>query len=145
MHLVHLCQAFLFLQNRRLFPCFPPSTIYCLYDAFIASKLCTTKMGFQLWEQIKVRRSHIRRIWGMRKDFKSTFSPSSHGNLWRVGRGIVMQKQKADISFPYVCWMFLDILSCEKNGFLILCDDSNNSIIFSLYRILKLWVPICPV
>ena len=33
----------------------------------------------------------------------------------------------------------------RKMVFLILCDDSNNSIIFSLYRILKLRVPICPV
>ena len=38
-------------------------------------------MGFQFWEQIEVRRSHIRRIWGMRKYFKSTFSRSSHNNL----------------------------------------------------------------
>ena len=50
----------------------PRVLVYCLYDAFIASILCTTKMGFQFWEQIEVRRSHIRRIWGMRKYFKST-------------------------------------------------------------------------
>ena len=58
----------------------PQVLVYCLYDAFIASILCTTKMGFQFWEQIKVR-SHIRRIWGMGKDFKSTFSRNRHGNL----------------------------------------------------------------
>ena len=27
--------------------------VYCLYDAFIASILCTRKMGYQFWEQIE--------------------------------------------------------------------------------------------
>ena len=44
--------------------------VCCLYDALIASILWTTKMGFQFWEQKEVRKSHIRRIWGMRKDFQ---------------------------------------------------------------------------
>ena len=60
--------------------------VHCCYDAFIASKLCSTKVGFQFWEQIEVRRGHIRRIWGMRKDFESAFSRSSHGNLRRVSK-----------------------------------------------------------
>ena len=64
----------------------PQVLVYCLYGAFIASILCSTKMGFQFWEQIEVRRSHIGRIRGMRKDFRSTFSHSSHGNLWRKSR-----------------------------------------------------------
>ena len=95
-------RAFLSLQNRRPFPG-PPST--CLYDAFIASILCTTKMGFQFWERIQVRRSHIMRIWGMRKGFKSTFSCSSYGNLWRLGRGIVLQEQntRGQFSSPLSC------------------------------------------
>ena len=37
--------------------------VYCLYDAFIASILCTTNMDFIFWEQKKVRGSHNRRIW----------------------------------------------------------------------------------
>ena len=73
---------------------------YCLYDAFIASILCTMKKKFQFWEQIEVGRSHFRRIWRIRKDFKSTFSRSSHGNLWRVGRGVVMQVQSTASQFP---------------------------------------------
>ena len=55
--------------------------VHYLYDAFIASKLCSTKVGFQFWKQREVRRGHIRRIWGVRKDFESAFSHSSHGNL----------------------------------------------------------------
>ena len=35
----------------------PQVLVYCLYDAFIASILCTTKLGFQFWKQIEVRRS----------------------------------------------------------------------------------------
>ena len=54
----------------------PQVLIYWLYDAFIASIL-----GLQFWEPIEVRRSHVMGIWGMRKDFNSTFSRSSHGNL----------------------------------------------------------------
>ena len=34
----------------------PQVLVYCLNDAFIASILCTTKMGFQFWEHIEVRR-----------------------------------------------------------------------------------------
>ena len=49
--------------------------------------------GFQFLERKEVRRSHIRRIWEMRKDFISSFSRSSHGNLWCVGRSIVLQEQ----------------------------------------------------
>ena len=60
----------------------PQGLVYFLYYAFIASILCTKKMEFQFWEQIKARRSHIGRKWGMRMDFKSTFSHSSHCNLW---------------------------------------------------------------
>ena len=44
----------------------PQVLIYCLFDTLIVSIQCTTKMGFQFWEQIEVRRSHIKRIWGMR-------------------------------------------------------------------------------
>ena len=39
--------------------------VHCRYDAFIASKLCSTKIGFQFWEQIEVRRGHIRRLFGV--------------------------------------------------------------------------------
>ena len=83
----------------------PQVLFSCLYDTFIASILCTTKMGFQFWEQIEVKRSHIRRIWWMRKDLKSTFSRSSHGNLWRVGRGVVLQEQNTASRFssPLSC------------------------------------------
>ena len=42
----------------------PQVLVYCLYDVFIAFILCTTKMGFLILEQIEVRRSHIKRIWG---------------------------------------------------------------------------------
>ena len=43
----------------------PLILVYCLYDPCVASILCTTKMGFQFSEQIEVRRSHIRRVWGL--------------------------------------------------------------------------------
>ena len=42
----------------------PQVLVYCLYDAFIAFILCTTKMGFLILEQIEVRRSLNKRIWG---------------------------------------------------------------------------------
>ena len=72
--------------------------VHCCYDAF-ASKLCSTKVGFQFWEQIEVRRGHIRRIWGMRKDLESAFSRSSHGNLRRVSMHIVLQEQNSSGQF----------------------------------------------
>ena len=59
----------------------PKVLVHCLCDTFNASKLCSTKVGFQFWEQIEVRRGHIRRIWWVRNDFKSAFSRSSHSNL----------------------------------------------------------------
>ena len=34
----------------------PQVLIYCIYDTFIASEIPTTKVSFQLWEQIEVRR-----------------------------------------------------------------------------------------
>ena len=52
--------AFLSLQKRRPFPG-PPSTRLLPLWSLIASILCSTKMGFQFWEQIEVKRSHIRR------------------------------------------------------------------------------------
>ena len=45
MHLAHHCSSFLIPSNRRPFPG-PQLLVYNLYDAFIASILCTTKMGF---------------------------------------------------------------------------------------------------
>ena len=66
---------------------------YCLYDDLIDFILLTTKMGFQFWGLIEVRRSHIRRIRDMRKDFNFTFSRSSNSYLWRLGRGVVLQEQ----------------------------------------------------
>ena len=88
----------------------PQILVYCLYDAFIASILCTTNLGFQFWEQIIGRRSHITRIWGVRKDFKSTFSRSSHGNLWHVGSGVILQEQSTT-SFPH---LFLAVFWCSR-------------------------------
>ena len=67
MHLAHLCQSFLIPSKYMAFSWFPKYFVYCLYDAFIASILCTTKMGFQFWEQIEVRRSHVRIMWGMER------------------------------------------------------------------------------
>ena len=62
-------------------------------------------MRFQFWEQIEVTRSSIRKLWVMRNDFKSTFSRSSHGNLWRVDRGVVLQEQNtaSQFSSPLSC------------------------------------------
>ena len=79
--------------------------VYCLYDALIASILWTTKMGFQFWEQKEVRKSHIRRIWGWGRILRSTFSRSSHDNLWRVGRGVVLQEKTTSnqVSSPLSC------------------------------------------
>ena len=34
----------------------PQVLIYCIYDTFFASEIPTTKVSFQLWEQIEVRR-----------------------------------------------------------------------------------------
>ena len=48
----------------------PKVFVHCFYDAFIASKLCSTKVGFQFWEQIEVRRAHIRRIWGVEEGLR---------------------------------------------------------------------------
>ena len=78
---------------------FPQVLVYYLYDAFIASILCTKKMGFQFWVQIEVRR-HIGRTWGMRKDFKYTLRCSSHGNLWRVAGALSCKSRTQRVSFP---------------------------------------------
>ena len=50
--------------QKEVFFLVPQVLIHCLYDAFIASKLCSTKVGFQFREQTEVRWSHIRRKWG---------------------------------------------------------------------------------
>ena len=41
----------------------------------------------------------------MRKDFEFTFSRSSQGNLWRMGRGVVLQEQNtvSQFSSPLSC------------------------------------------
>ena len=52
MHLAHLCSSFLIPSKWKAFPG-PHVLVYCLYDAFTASILCTTKIGFQFWEQIE--------------------------------------------------------------------------------------------
>ena len=78
--------------QKEVFFLVPQVLVQCLYNAFIALKLCSKKVGFQFWDQIKVIGGHISRIWGVRKDFKPTFSRSSHGNLRRVSRRIVLQE-----------------------------------------------------
>ena len=80
--------------------------VHCCYDAFLGSKLCSTKVGFQFWEQTEVIRGHIRRIWGMRKDFESALSRSSHGNFRLVSRRIVLQEQNTSSQFssPLSCY-----------------------------------------
>ena len=64
MHLVHLFELAYPFQIEVFFPGPPPLPVlvHCLYDAFIASKLCSTRVGFQFWEQTVVRRGHIRRM-----------------------------------------------------------------------------------
>ena len=84
--------------QKEVFFLVPQVLVHCLYDAFIASKLCSMKVGFQFWEQIEVRWGHIRRIWGVRKDFEPAFSRSSQGNLRHVSRRIVMQEQNTSTS-----------------------------------------------
>ena len=105
MHLVHLCSSLLIPSKQKSFFLVLQKLVHCRYDAFIASKLCSTKVKFQFWEQTEVRRGHIRRIWGMRKDFESVFSRSSHGNLRRVSRRIVLQEKNTSSQFssPLSC------------------------------------------
>ena len=104
MHLLHLCSSLLIPSKFRVLFLVLQILAHCLYDAFIASKLCSTKVGFQFWEQIEVRRGHIRRIWGMRKDFEPAFSRSSHGNLRRVSRRIVLREHTSrQFSSPLSC------------------------------------------
>ena len=71
----------------------PQVLVHCLYDAFIASKLCSTKVGFQFWEQTEVRKGPYQENMGLWKDFESIFSRSSHGSLLCVSRRIVLQEQ----------------------------------------------------
>ena len=80
MHLVPLFELAYPFQIEVLFLVLQ-ILVHCRYDAFIAPKLCFTKVIFQFWEQIEVRRGHIRRIWGMRKDFESAFSRSQSWQL----------------------------------------------------------------
>ena len=77
----------------------PQVLIYCLYDAFIASILCTTKMGFQFWEQIEVRRSCIRRIWGGEEGYQIHIQ--SQQSWQHVMRG---QNTVSQFSSPLSCY-----------------------------------------
>ena len=95
----------------------PKVLVHCLYDAFSASILCTTKMGFQFWKQIKDRSSHIRRLLGMRKDFKSMFSCSSHGNLWRVG--ILLQEQNIARQFFLASFLGFPVVAAQHAPFIV--------------------------
>ena len=60
----------------------------------------------------------------MRKDFKSTFSHSSHGNLRRVGRGVVLQEQNTVSQFSLPLLRFPGVASsiCLNNMHRLLCD-----------------------
>ena len=61
------------------------------------------RRDYSFVEQMEVRRSHIKRILGMRKDFKSTFSRSSHGNLRSVDRVVVLQVWYLIVFMPDLC------------------------------------------
>ena len=104
MHLVHFCSSLLVPSKYKSFL---SSSKYSFIAAMTPSLLpnCSTKVVFQFWEQIEVRRGHIRRIWGMGKDFESAFSRSNHGNLRRLSRRIVLQEQNTSSQFssPLSC------------------------------------------
>ena len=78
--------------------------VYWLYDAFIASILYTTKMGFQFWEQIEDRRSHIKRIWGgggVRKWFQIHIQSQQSWQLVTCGqRRLSCKSRTPRVSFP---------------------------------------------
>ena len=71
----------------------------------------------------------------MMKDFKSAFSRSSHGNLWRVGRGVVLQEQNAAGQFTYLLTFLTSFLRfpgvtasiCQHNRHCLLCDLSEDN------------------
>ena len=82
----------------------PQVLVYCLYDAFIASIVCTTKMRFQFWEQI--RRSHIRGIWGMRKDFKphSVAAVIATCDVWAAVSSCKSRTPRVSFHHLYFLW-----------------------------------------
>ena len=125
MHLAHLCSGFLIpstFWKYKAFAWYPKYIVlvYCLYDAFIASILCTTEMGFQF----SVSRSHM----GMRKDFKGAFKRSSHGNLWCVGRCIIMQLEHKSYWLDSFLW-FPGVAASIRlhNMHCLLCDFAKDN------------------
>ena len=56
MHFLHVVPVCLSLQNRSLFLVVSQVLINSIYDDFMASKIPTMKISFQIWKQIEVWR-----------------------------------------------------------------------------------------
>ena len=65
----------------------------------------------------------------MWKDFKSTFSRSSHGNLWRVGRGVVLQEQNTVSFFPrlFLCFSGVAASIRLRSMLRLSCDHAQDN------------------
>ena len=111
MHLAHLCLSFLNPFKIEGLFMVPLLLFYCLYDAFIASILCTMKMGFQFWEQIEVRRSHITRIWGWgRISNPHSVAAAQSWQFVTCGQG----RRTARAGFDPVSLYFTSVLKCTS-------------------------------
>ena len=67
--------------------------INSIYEAFIAYKIPTTTVSFEIWKQTE--KGLIWRIRGMRKDLEAVLSRSSRSNLRDVGWWLILQEQNA--------------------------------------------------
>ena len=99
------------------------------------------KDGISVLRTDRSQSKYNRRILGMRKDFKSTFSRSSHGNLWQVGRSVILQIQSVkfgilQLSFP--C-LFVATSICLQNMHRLSNDHAQDNQSWSPLDYLKDW------
>ena len=72
--------------------------INSIYDAFIASKIPTTKVSFQIWKPTEVRKGKIWRVRGMRRT-SNLHSVAAAIETRRVGWCIILQEQNTSSKF----------------------------------------------
>ena len=105
-------------QNRRPFPT-PPSTrllpiwrLHCFHTAYHVD-------GKSVLGTNESQKETYQENMGMRKDFKYKFSRISHGYLWHVCRGVVLQEQNTASQFSSpLSW---DILALPSQFACIIC------------------------
>ena len=77
--------------------------VYLVYLYFHCFNTVNHEDGISILGTDRSQKEPYQENMGVRKDFKSTFSRSTHSNLWRVSRCVVVQVQNTASQFPCPC------------------------------------------